>query len=218
VLSAWPSVAQLGASAPLPDGYRYEQLSRSRVSDLIAFLSDCYPDIEVGNASCHMREDFYASRACLTGEDDRDFLVMLFMRGDELAGMFSTERDLDGEVLYGRIGAIAPAHRGRGLAVAFLTMMEALGQAVDAGMVYGLATLKYPQMQRGFEHRGWRLVGIMPGFDMERVGPGVVKRVYESVYCKLLIAESDLLSPRADDLTPTGRALFDLLYPGRLSS
>jgi hypothetical protein len=87
---------------------------------------------------------------------------------------------------------------------------------MGAGMVYGLATLKYPQMQRGFEHRGWRLVGIMPGFDREMVEPGVVMRVYESVYVELLIPERDLLRPHAGNLTPAGKALFNLLYPRTL--
>ena len=218
MLSPWPTDAQLSAAAPLPPGYRYERLSRARVPALIDFLHACYPGIEVGNASCHLREDFYATRVSLQGEDDRDFLVMLFMHGDELAGMHSTERDVDSEVLYGRIGAIEPAHRGQGLAIGFLAMMEAMGRAMGAGMVYGLATLKYPQMQRGFERRDWLLVGIMPGFDRELVEPGVVRRVYESVYVKLLIPESELLRPHAADLTPAGKALFELLYPGRCSA
>jgi hypothetical protein len=141
VLAPWPSVEELAAAAPLPEGYRYELLSRRRIPELVDFLYACYPGIEVGNASCHLREDFYASRASLGGEGDGDFFVVLFMHGEELAGMHSTERDLDSEVLYGRIGAIAPAHRGRGLAISFLGMMEALGRAVGAGMVYGLATL-----------------------------------------------------------------------------
>ena len=218
MLAPWPTEAQLSASAPLPADYRYEKLSRARVPALIDFLHACYPGIEVGNASCHLREDFYATRVSLEGEDDRDFFVMLFMHGEELAGMHSTERDVDSEVLYGRIGAIAPAHRGQGLAIGFLAMMEAMGQTMGAGMVYGLATLKYPQMQRGFEHRGWHLVGIMPGFDRELVEPGVVQRVYESVYVKLLIPESELLRPRAADLTTAGKTLFDLLYPGRCAA
>jgi hypothetical protein len=218
VLAPWPTDAQLSAAAPLPAGYRYEKLSRTKVPALIDFLHGCYPGIEVGNASCHLREDFYASRVSMDDETDRDFLVMLFMHGEELAGMHSTERDPDSEVLYGRIGAIAPSHRGQGLAIGFLAMMEAMGQMMGAGMVYGLATLKYPQMQRGFEHRGWRLVGIMPGFDREVVEPGVVQRVYESVYVKLLVPESELLCPRASDLTAAGKALFDLLYPGRCAS
>ena len=215
MLAPWPTEAQLSAAAPLPAGYRYERLSRARVPALIDFLHACYPGIEVGNASCHLREDFYSTRVSLQGEDDRDFLVMLFMHGEELAGMHSTERDVDSEVLYGRIGAIAPAHRGQGLAIGFLAMMEAMGGTMGAGMVYGLATLKYPQMQRGFERRGWLLVGIMPGFDRELVEPGVVRRVYESVYVKLLIPESELLRPRADDLSAAGKSLFDRLYPRR---
>src|SRR6478609_253265 len=150
MLAPWPTEAQLSVAAPVPAGFRYVKLSHARVPELIDFLHDCYPGIEVGNASCHLREDFYATRVSLEGEDDRDFFVMLFMRGEELAGMHSTERDMDSEVLYGRIGAIAPAHRGQGLAIGFLAMMEAMGQTMGAGMVYGLATLKYPQMQRGF--------------------------------------------------------------------
>ena len=215
MLGPWPSDAELALAAPLPEGYRYERLSHARVPELIDFLRACYPGIEVGNASCHLRQDFYGTKVSLQGEPDRDFVVVLFMHGDDLVGMHSTERDMDSETLYGRIGAIAPAHRGRGLAIAFLAMMETMGRVTGAGMVYGLATLRYPQMQRGFEHRGWRLVGIMPGFDREMIEPGVVMRVYESVYVKLLIPESDLLQPDAGDLTPAGKALFDLLYPGR---
>jgi hypothetical protein len=143
MLRPWLSDAELALVAPLPEGYRYERLSRARVPELIAFLRACYPGIEVGNASCHLREDFYLSKVSLQGEPDRDFVVMLFMHGDDLVGMHSTERDMDSEILYGRIGAIAPARRragrrdgeagrlrhdrGRGLAIAFLAMMEAMG-------------------------------------------------------------------------------------------
>jgi hypothetical protein len=62
---------------------------------------------------------------------------------------------------------------------------------------------------------GWQLVGITPGFDREVIGPGDVKRVYEAIYAKVLVAAEDLLRPRADDLTPAVLALFDLLYPGQ---
>jgi len=61
---------------------------------------------------------------------------------------------------------------------------------------------------------GWQLIGITPGFDREMIEPGVVKRVYEAVYAKVLVPE-ELLRPRAKDLTPGAKALFDLLYPGQ---
>jgi hypothetical protein len=96
---------------------------------LPAMLLDAvqYPDIGVGNASCHLRESFYADKVCLDGRGEHDFLVILFKHGDELAGMFSVERDPDSEVLYGRIGANRPKHRGAHLSRNVLMLEEALG-------------------------------------------------------------------------------------------
>jgi hypothetical protein len=211
-MKTWPTVEHIAATAPLPVGYRYQQLSRSEIPRLVEFLRKHYPGIEVGNASCHLREDFYTTRVSLLGEDDRDFFVMLFMHGEEIAGMHSTERDPDSEVLYGRIGAVATAHRGAKLSYNFLSLMESLGRAMGAGIVYGLGTLKYPQMQRAFERAGWRLIGIMPGFDREMDSTGLVKRVYEAVYVKVLVPDDDLPPPRVDAMTPRVRALFELLF------
>jgi len=210
----WPSVEDITTRAPLPAGYRYQYLDRQQVPTLITALKAWYPGIAVGNASCHLRESFYADRVCLDGELERDFLVVLFKQADELVGVFSVERDADSEVLYGRIGAISPTHRGSRLSRNILLLEEALGRAMGMGMVYGLATLKYPQMQASFERLGWQLIGITPGFDREVVEPGVVKRVYEAVYAKVLVPE-ELLRPRAQDLTPGVKALFDLLFPGQ---
>jgi hypothetical protein len=76
------------------------------------------------------------------------------------------------------------------------------------GMVYGLATLKVPHMQEKFERLGWQLIGIIPGFDRELVEPGVVKRVYEAIYTKVLVDEEDFVRPRYTDMTTRdGRTL-----------
>jgi hypothetical protein len=124
-------------------------------------------------------------------------------------------RDVDSEVLYGRICAISPEHRGAYLSRNVLLLEEQLGRAMGAGMVYGLATLRYPQMQATFERMGWQLIGITPGFDREVVADGVVKRVYEALYAKLLVPHEEMLRPHAADMTPAAKALFDLLYPGQ---
>jgi hypothetical protein len=210
----WPSAAEITTRAPLPLGYRYQYLDRQQVPTLIAALKAWYPGIVVGNASCHLREGFYTDKVCLDGQLERDFLVILFMQDDELAGVFSVERDVDSEVLYGRIGAISPKHRGSRLSRNIVLLEEALGRAMGMGMVYGLGTLRHPHMQATFERMGWQLVGITPGFDQEVVAPGVVKRVYEAVYAKVLVPE-ELLRPRAHDLTPGVKVLFDLLFPGQ---
>jgi hypothetical protein len=214
---SWPSVDEIERRAPLPAGYHYEYLRWEQVPALIAGLQEWYPGIEAGNASCHLRAQFYRDKVCLDGrlEQEQDFLVILFMQGSEMAGMFSVERDIDSEVLYGRICAIAPKHRGAYLSRNVLLLEEQLGLAMKMGMVYGLATLRYPHMQATFERMGWQLIGITPGFDREMVAPGVVKRVYEAVYAKVLAPPEELLRPRAQDMTPAAKALFDLLYPGR---
>jgi hypothetical protein len=71
-------------------------------------------------------------------------------------------------------------------------------------------------MQATFEHMGWQLIGIIPGFDQEMIAPGVVKRVYEAIYVKVLVSDDEFLSPKAKALTPAVRALFELIYPGKL--
>jgi len=212
-MQRWPSIESISAGAPLPAGYRYERLGRARVPQLVDFLRAHYPGIAVGNASCHLRPDFYLTRVSLDTEEDRDFFVALFMSGDEIAGMHSTERDVDSQVLYGRIGAVAADHRGAHLGRNFLSLMETMGRAMGAGMVYGLATLQYPYMQKVFEQMSWQLIGIMPGFDRELIEPGVVKRIYEAVYVKVLVSSGDLPRPKPEAMTPTVRQLFELLFP-----
>jgi len=93
--------------------------------------------------------------------------------------------------------------------------MEAMGIAMGMGMVYSLATLKVPHMQVGFEKAGWKLIGIMPGFDRELVRPGEVKRVFEAIYVKVLVTSSEFVRPTTHGMTPTTRALFDLLFPSQ---
>jgi hypothetical protein len=226
IAMTWPTAEALVITVPLPDGYRYEMLRRSEVPALINALDDWFPGLAVGNASCFLREDFYADRVFFEGHADHDFFVLLFKRGDDWAGVLSVERDKDSQVLYGRVGAISKRHRGAGLSKVFPSLMEAMGNVMGMGMAYGLATLKVPNMQVSFEKAGWQLIGIIPGFDRELIGPGQVKRVFEAIYVKVLVAESEFLRPSVAGMTPMTNALFNFLYPqcrigaqpGRLNS
>jgi hypothetical protein len=209
----WPTAEALATSVPAPNGYRYELLRRSEVPALVKALDEWFPGLAVGNARCYLREDFYASRVFFDGSADHDFLVLLFKRGDDWVGMLSVERDQDSQVLYGRVGAISKPHRGAGLSKLFPPLMEAMGNAMGMGMVYGLATLKFPNMQVGFEKAGWQLIGIIPGSDRELIGPGQVKRVFEAIYVKVLAAESEFLRPSVAGMTSMTNALFNFLYP-----
>lgn len=212
----WPEIGDMSANVPLPHGYRFEQLKRSEISLLITSLRDWYPDITVGSASCYLREDFYTHAVSLAGELEMDVMVILAKSGRELAAMYTCERDRDTLALYARLAAVAPKHRGANLGPTGLVLAEFVGRAMGMGIVYGLATLKHPYMQRALEELGFQNIGITPGYDRDMVAPGVVKRVYEAVYAKVLVPDEELLLPQARDLTPKNQALFDALFPGKL--
>jgi GNAT superfamily N-acetyltransferase len=211
----WPTFDALAALVPLPAGYRFEQVGRADVAALIAALSAWHPSISVGVASCYLREDFYRERVCLDGEVDKDVWIARIMFGDEMVGMWSFEREIDSLAIYGRILVVAPAHRGAGLSVHTLAGAENLGRAMGAAFIYGLATLQHTYAQRALEHAGYRLLGFFPGYNREEVAPGVVKRVYESVYAKLLVPEDEVHWPNPKSMTPAAKALYELLFPDR---
>ena len=58
-----------------------------------------------------------------------------------------------------------------------------------------------------------RLLGFFPGYDRELVAPGVVKRVYQAVYAKLLAPEDKVLRPDPKNMTPRTKRLYELLFP-----
>lgn len=209
----WPSNDAILAMILLPEGYRAERMRRSEIPALIAAIAEWHPDISVGAASCYLREDFYNDKAFLDDEAEKDLLVILIKRADELAGMGSWEREQDALAIYARFGAIAPKHRGAKLAVRAMEFGENLARAMGAGFIYGLATLKIPHMQLALERAGYQLLGFAPGYDREMVAPGVVKRVYEAFYAKVLVPDEDLLRPDPKDLSPKAKALFDVLFP-----
>ena len=209
----WPTIEQMSAMAPLPDGYRYERLKRSDIPALIESIKRWHPDIAVGGGSCYLHEDFYTGKVFLDGEAEKDIFVGLFKRDDELAGMWSWEQEPDALSLYGRLIIVAPSHRDAKLASKVMPMAELAGRAMGAEFFFGLATLKIPHMQHALEKAGWQLIGFTSGYDREEVAPGVIKRVFEGVYSKVLVPEGELLRPDPNNMTPTARALFEVLFP-----
>ena len=208
----WPSDDAISELLQLPEGYRGERLKRSEIPLLMANIAAWHPDISVGTASCYLREDFYLEKAFLEQDTARDLIVILIKYGDEMAGFGSWEREQDALTIYARFGAIAPQHRGAKLAVRAMEFGEKLARGMGAGFIYGLATLKIPNMQLALERAGYQLLGFAPGYDREMVAPGVVKRVYEAFYAKVLVPDEDLLRPDPKNLSPKAKALFDVLF------
>jgi GNAT superfamily N-acetyltransferase len=208
----WPTIDALATLVPLPAGYRFEQVGRADVALLIAALRAWHPSISVGVASCYLREGFYRDRVCLDGEVDKDVWVARIMFSEEMVGVWSFEREVDSLAIYGRLLVVAPTHRRAGLSVHTLAGGEHVARAMGAAFIYGLATLQHTYAQRALERAGYRLLGFFPGYDRAEVAPGVVKRVYQSVYAKLLVPEDEVRWPDPKDMTPTARALYALLF------
>ena len=209
----WPDDRAIAEMFRVPEGYRAERLQPSDIPALVRAIGEWYPDISVVVASCYLRESFFRDKACLADSDDRDLLVILIKRDSELAGMGSWERESDALTIYSRFGVIAPGHRGAKLAIRAMEFGESLARAMGAGFIYGLANLKNPAMQLALEHAGYKLLGFAPGYDREMVAPGVVKRVYEAFYAKILVPDDELLRPDPKNLSPQAKALFDVLFP-----
>ena len=188
-------------------------MKRVNIPALIEVIQRWHPDIAVGGGSCYLREDYYDRHVALDGEAEKPVIVCLFRYGDELAGMWSWEQEPDALTLYARLIIISPEHRSAKLASKVMPIGELAGRAMGAEFFFGLATLKIPYMQHALETAGWQLIGFTSGYDREQVAPGVVKRVFESVYTKVLVPEDEVLRPDPRNLTPKARALFDVLFP-----
>jgi hypothetical protein len=212
----WLDIDEMAAGVPLPKGYRFELLKRCDISEVVDSIKEWFPDISVGSASVYLRGDFFGEKVSLVNEADKDVLVVLLRAGHNLAGLFSCERDPDTLSLYGRLVVVAPKHRGVGLCRKCIMLTEFIGRRIGMGMIYGMATLKIPHVQVAFEALGWRLIGIAPGYDREMVAPGVVKRVYEAVYAKVLVSECEMLRPQTRNLTRGTHSIFCQLFPDQL--
>ena len=209
----WPTIDQISALSALPDGYRYEKLARAEIPALIAGVRQWHPDIAVGGGSCYLREDFYTGSVCLDGEIHKDVFVGVFKHGDTLVGMWSWEQIPETLSVYGRLIVVAPTHRDARLASKVMPLAELAGRVMGAEFLYGFATLKIPHMQRALESAGFQLIGFTAGYDCEEVAPGVVKRVFEGAYCKVLVHTDELQRPDPRSLSPRARALFEVLFP-----
>jgi hypothetical protein len=211
----WPSAEELTAACPPADGYKYEVLSRSTVPELVAALRAWQPAWQVGAASVFTRESYYERFVYLEGEDasDRNVFVILLRGAASLAGMLAAEQIPDALSLYASLAVLAPEHRGRKTPMFKGDYLEAVAKHVGAEFIYTLATLKHRGSQRYFESMGYQLIGFVPGYDREEVAPGVIMRVIEAAYCKVLASRASLLQPSLDDMTPQVRALYEKLYP-----
>jgi hypothetical protein len=203
-----------GAGALAP-GYRYAQFGRAHIAPLIASLKAWYPSMAAGVNSCYLREDFYLKRVGLDGDLDRDVIGIRIVHGVEMVGFWSFERAVDSLAIWGRLLVVAPEHRGAKVSIHALAGAEGIGRVMGAAFLYAFAPLNTPYVQHGLERAGYRLLGFFPGRDREEVAPGVVERVYQAVYARLLVPEDQVHWPDPGKMTPRAREMYGLLFPER---
>lgn len=197
----------------LPPGYSVQTMRSEHIAAVAAAVRHWYPDVTYGVNSVFLRDDFYRDRVCLNGAVDKDVIALTVWHGNELVGLWTGEREVDSLALWGRLVVIAPEHARMGLARRTIEGMGEAGRRMGAAFIYGMITLKHRYLQQVFEQGGYRLVGFFPGYDRELVAPGVVRRVYQAVYAKLLASDNKVLRPDPKNLTPSARALYELLFP-----
>ncbi|WP_342616279.1 hypothetical protein [Rhodoferax sp. GW822-FHT02A01] len=209
----WPTVADMEAMVPAPQGYSLEFLHRKDILTIIELIKSWHPSVSVGASAPYSREAFYLKEVSLRGESETDVAVCVIRKGEEVIGMSANARDQDTLTIQNRLTVICPAHRKGGVFHWLFQLLEPVGRAMGCEYSYAMVTLHYPPVQMLCEQFGYQLAGIVPGFDRELVAPGVVKRVYEALYAKPLVAEAELLFPDKRQLLPKVAALLDQLYP-----
>lgn len=140
---------------------------------------------------------------------------MRILHGDTMVGFLSVEREVDSLALFARAFALAPEHRGEKVYRHVSAGGEAVGRVMGAAFMYAFAPTDTPAMQLSLERAGYRLLGFLPGRDRAEVAPGVVKRVYQAAYAKLLVREQDVHWPDTGRMTHRTREIYGLLFPER---
>ena len=215
----WPTLRELPVWAPMPDGYQYKIPSREDVPQLIGAIERWYPAISVGAASCYTRPHFYHEKVALEGaEGPKDILVLMYMHDKRLVGVASMEREPDALSVYGRLAVIDPRSSGYKDCIGRNGRHGWDGHAPWRRILYVLATMKHPYAQMLLERRGYRLLGLIPGYDREVGSDGRVFRIFEALYAKVLISDDRLLRPDPSDQTQGTRALFELLFPSKVGN
>ncbi|WP_342378281.1 hypothetical protein NVS55_02860 [Myxococcus stipitatus] len=212
---SWRSLDEMLSGIVKPEGCSAEQLAREDIPRLTALLAAWYPDIRVGTESRHLDPAFYERDVYLRGESpDRSvyaFVCREISSGD-IIGLLTVERNVRGLQLSAGLGVVEPTRRGMGIGFIGTAALEMVGRNIGAEVVLYYSTLKTARHQRNAESQGFKLVGLVPAFDVDAIAPGTVKRVYEALYAKVLVAPEQVHLPEWNVLTASTRELYTHLF------
>jgi hypothetical protein len=209
----WKPIEQATHAIGLPEGYLFKQLTKEKIPEIIERLKQWYPDILVFSESCHLDPRFYSEQTFLFGDaDEKNIFPAMCLFDSKIVGFMSFEKNSLGRTVSARMATFDPAHRGKNLGAFVIQIIEEMGKLAGAELVYSYATLKIPHQQRHAERMGYKLVGIIPAYDRDMIEPGVVKRVYEGLYAKVLVDSESIQLPDTAAMTPNTLAMWNFLY------
>lgn len=214
-LMRWRSLEEMLSGIETPEGCSAEQLAREDLPRLTALLESWYPDIRVGTESRHLEPSFYEREFFLRGGSPERSLYGILVRdraSGDIIGLLTMERNVRGLQLSAALGVLEPSRRGLGIGFLGTAALEVVGRNIGAEVVLYYSTLKTARAQRNAENQGFKLVGLVPAFDVDAIAPGKVKRVYEALYSKVLVEAERIHLPEWEALTPSTRALYTHLF------
>jgi hypothetical protein len=209
---SWPAFDSFAWKVPPSPGMRIRTVRPSDVTAVVRALVAWYPDITVGAESVFLDPAFYGREVALSEDSDAGVIAFIMEAGTELVAFCAAEYNPQSRTLHGRLGAVAPAYRARGLSEVMAGLLEDVGRAVGAELLLSYATLRHRYSQQLLERVGYRLVGIVPAHDRDAVEPGKVRRVFEALYAKVLVDSSGILPPDDAALLPNTRALMRQIF------
>ena len=209
----WPDDDVLAALAVVPPGARLRSVRRDERHLLPERLLAWYPTVAVGAESVFLDPAWLDAQVAFAGDAARDVFVLWIERDGAAVGLMSFERERAAATLHGRVGALDPAARVGALGALGFPVFEAVGRWLGAELLSVWVTLASRTQQVMAERRGFRLCGVVPGFDRDAVGGGRTARVTEALYTTLLTDEPPWL-PEDSALTPRTRAALHALGVG----
>ena len=213
---SWSKAIEVLKETRTASGYELMQLGREDVPELVAGLREWYPDIVVGAESRHLTAEFFYDETTLAGaEREQPIFPIVAKHQGEIVAMLTFERNPLSRTITCRLGAIAPDHRGPGLALLGPMLLEKIGRAIGSELAYYYATLKTPHQQVLAERMRYELVGIVPAFDRVMIRPGEIKREYEAIYAKVLVDDDQVFTPGEAEMTTRTRAVWQALFGPR---
>ena len=207
----WPTLDELVRSLTLPAGVTLRLPREEEFATLPGLLREWYPQVRVGAESIFLNSEFLKREVVTEGNLRPNIYAIFIVQHGLSVGFTSYERQPANATLHGRLGVLAPEARTGFLGALGFMVLETIAKLTGAELILVWLTLASKNQQYFAERKGYQLVGIVPGFDRDQLTNERSLRVSEALVAKLLVPESEVLSPAPDALTPRTKRLLEAI-------